>query len=71
MIVRRPSDILKARTTDPELKHRAISYLKYQTKSFDYTLQVLGTLKKQITEEIHRLGGNEGLIAILESLKIV
>lgn len=41
------------------------------TNSFEYTRKVLETLTQQAREEVDRLGGNKGVEAILEKLKIV
>lgn len=44
--------------------------MRDQTKSFDYTLEVLKTLDAQARAEIERLGGNEPLVKALDSLKV-
>ena len=64
------TDILEQRPTTPTLKHRAISYLKNDTKSLEYTLGVLRSLEKRTMEELKRLGGNPGLEAIMDTLHI-
>jgi len=63
-------DILEQRPTTPTLKHRAISYLKNDTKSLEYTLGVLRSLEKRTMDELKRLGGNPGLEAIMDTLHI-
>jgi len=63
-------DILQKRPTTPTLKVYAIKYLRETTKSFAYTLNVLASLEWQVREEIHRLGGNKGLEAIMDYLKV-
>jgi geranylgeranyl diphosphate synthase type 3 len=63
-------DILQKRPTTPTLKHRALSYLKNTTKSFEYTLEVLRNLEKQTRDEIQRLGGNPGLEDIMDTLHV-
>ncbi|KAJ7302215.1 isoprenoid synthase domain-containing protein [Mycena albidolilacea] len=61
---------LQKRPRTPTLKRHAISYLEKQTQSFSYTRSVLSTLKQQIKVEIARLGGNEGLEAIINALAL-
>ncbi|OBZ65076.1 Geranylgeranyl pyrophosphate synthase [Grifola frondosa] len=63
-------NILQKRPTTPTLKVHAISYLKNQTKSFDYTISVMRDLEKQIREEIGRLGGNLRLEKIMDTLYV-
>ncbi|KAJ3876192.1 isoprenoid synthase domain-containing protein [Lentinula edodes] len=63
-------NVLQKRPTTPTLKTYAISYLKYQTKSFDYTLGVLEKLHKQALAEISRLGGNKALVTLMESFVV-
>lgn len=62
--------MLQKRPSTPTLKHYAISYLKEQTKSFDYTLDVLRDLEKQTYAELERLGGNPGLEKIMRMLHV-
>lgn len=66
-----PADVLQKRPTTPTLKTYTISYLRDQTKSFDYTLSVMAHLEKQINDEISRLGGNKGLERIMSALHVV
>ncbi|KDR70517.1 hypothetical protein GALMADRAFT_1350432 [Galerina marginata CBS 339.88] len=63
-------NILQKRPTTPTLKIHAIDYLRDCTKSFDYTLSVLTVLEAQTRAEIGRLGGNEGLEAIMDALHV-
>ncbi|KAJ3929515.1 MAG: isoprenoid synthase domain-containing protein [Lentinula lateritia] len=63
-------NVLQKRPTTPTLKTYAISYLKYQTKSFDYTLGVLEKLHGQALAEISRLGGNKALVTLMESFVV-
>ncbi|KAJ3865090.1 isoprenoid synthase domain-containing protein [Lentinula novae-zelandiae] len=63
-------NVLQKRPTTPTLKTYAISYLKYKTKSFDYTLGVLEKLHKQALAEISRLGGNKALVTLMESFVV-
>lgn len=64
------TDILQKRPTTPTLKHRALSYLTHNTKSFEYTIGVLRNLERQTRDEIQKLGGNPGLEAIMDALHI-
>lgn len=41
------------------------------TNSFEYTRQVLEKLTEQARAEVKRLGGNVGVEAIMEKLRIV
>ncbi|KAF8829646.1 isoprenoid synthase domain-containing protein [Lentinula edodes] len=63
-------NVLQKRPTTPTLKTYAISYLKYKTKSFDYTLGVLEKLHGQALAEISRLGGNKALVTLMESFVV-
>jgi len=63
-------NVLQKRPTTPTLKVHTISYLKNHTKSFEYTLDVMRNLEKQTRDEIRRLGGNEGLDAIMDFLHV-
>ena len=42
--------------------------MENNTRSFDYTRQVLGKLDQQARIEIERLGGNEGLTRFLDKM---
>ncbi|TFY83754.1 hypothetical protein EWM64_g252 [Hericium alpestre] len=63
-------NVLQKRPTTPTLKTHTISYLRTQTKSFEYTLGVLRKLERQIREEIQRLGGNPHLQTIVDTLRV-
>ncbi|KZP19372.1 terpenoid synthase [Athelia psychrophila] len=63
-------NVLQKRPTTPTLKIHTIAYLKNETKSFDYTLDVMRTLEKQIRDEIQRLGGNVKLEKIVDTLHV-
>ena len=62
--------MLQKRTTSVSLKAHIVAYLKNETRSFDYTREVMVTLERQVHEEIDRLGGNRGLEAILKMLYV-
>ena len=47
-----------------------IKYMRDETASFAYTRSVLRELDLGARKEIERLGGNKGLIAILDRLKL-
>lgn len=47
-----------------------IQYMRDETRSFQYTCSVLWELDLGARKEIERLGGNKGLIAILDRLRI-
>ncbi|KAK4685926.1 geranylgeranyl diphosphate synthase, type III, partial [Tremellales sp. Uapishka_1] len=61
-------NVLQKRTNSAALKAHTVGYLRHTTKSFDYTRTVLEQLKKQIDEEVQRLGGNTVLERVLEKL---
>ncbi|OCH93464.1 terpenoid synthase, partial [Obba rivulosa] len=63
-------NVLQKRPSTPTLKKYTIAYLQHHTKSFDYTVRILCTLEQQIRQEIARLGGNEGLEAIMDALQV-
>ena len=44
--------------------------MRDETHSFEYTCSVLRELDLGARKEIERLGGNKGLIAILDRLKV-
>ena len=74
-ILSRPDDrqllnILKQRTTSEDIKLYCIQYMRDETHSFAYTRAVLRELDLGARKEIERLGGNKGLIAILDRLRI-
>ncbi len=63
-------DVLQKRTPSVSLKSHTVSYLRHQTRSFDYTRDVLVELLRQIEAEVASLGGNEALEAILGALGV-
>ena len=63
-------DILKQHTTSEDIKLYCIQYMRDETASFTYTRSVLRELDLGARKEIERLGGNKGLIAILDRLKL-
>jgi geranylgeranyl diphosphate synthase type 3 len=63
-------DILKQHTESEEIKLYCIEYMRKGTGSFAYTRRVLQELDYGARKEIHKLGGNKGLIAILDRLRI-
>jgi geranylgeranyl diphosphate synthase type 3 len=63
-------DVLQKRTNSVSVKSHTVEYLRTQTRSFEYTLGVLTTLRRQTMDEIERLGGNKGLEAIMERLSV-
>jgi geranylgeranyl diphosphate synthase type 3 len=54
----------------PTRKVNTIAYLKNKTMSFSYTFGVLRSLEKRIRDEIQRLGGNQELEEILDTLQV-
>lgn len=63
-------DIIKQRPKSPTLKQRALSYMENDTKSFEYTLEVLQALQARIDKELKALGGNTKLEKLLEKLRV-
>ena len=57
--------ILRQKTSDPEIKRYAVSYME-STGSFEYTRSVLRANRVAILEEIASLGGNPVLEKIVE-----
>ena len=53
-----------------DIKLYCIQYMRDETHSFQYTRSVLRELDLGARKEIERLGGNKGLIAILDRLRI-
>jgi geranylgeranyl diphosphate synthase, type III len=74
-ILSRPDDrqllnVLKQRTTSEDIKLYCIHYMRDETHSFAYTRAVLRELDFGARREIERLGGNNGLVAILDRLRV-
>ena len=63
-------DILKQHTNSDEIKLYCIQYMRDETRSFAYTRAVLRELDFGARREVERLGGNNGLISILDRLRI-
>lgn len=63
-------NILRERPSSPGPKQYAVSYMDTKTHSFAYTREVLRSLTRQAREEVHRLGGNEGVEEILRRLEV-
>jgi geranylgeranyl diphosphate synthase, type III len=63
-------DILKQHTTSEDIKMYCIQYMRDETGSFAYTRSVLRELDLGARAEIHRLGGNKGLVEILDRLRL-
>ncbi|KIJ41377.1 hypothetical protein M422DRAFT_60437 [Sphaerobolus stellatus SS14] len=63
-------NVLQKRPSTPTLKHHAVDYMRDQTKLFEYTLNVLRNLEKEIWVEIDRMGRNGPLIAVLDALRL-
>lgn len=61
-------NILRQRTSELELKKYCVALLD-SLGSFEYTRSRLATLESEIGNEVERLGGNEILSALLESLR--
>ncbi|KAF8524397.1 terpenoid synthase [Hysterangium stoloniferum] len=67
---RRVLNVLQKRPRTPTTKRYVVDYMRDQTKSFDYTIQVLNNIERQARAEIERLGGNSALMAIIDALSI-
>ncbi|KAF8621241.1 hypothetical protein AX15_007952 [Amanita polypyramis BW_CC] len=63
-------NVLQKRPSTPTLKIHTIEYLRTHTRSFEYTLSVLAVMEDQVRDEIARLGGNEGLEALVDYLHV-
>ena len=61
---------MKQRPTSEDIKLYCIQYMQDETQSFAYTRTVLRELDLSARKEIERLGGNKGLIAILDRLRV-
>jgi geranylgeranyl diphosphate synthase, type III len=64
------ADILKQHTSSDEIKLYCIQYMRDETRSFAYTRAVLRELDLGARREVERLGGNKGLISILDRLRV-
>ncbi|KAH9819466.1 isoprenoid synthase domain-containing protein [Melampsora americana] len=64
-------NILRQKPTDIGTKSFAVSYMKDQTKSLQYTREVLACLEEQAIEEVTRLGGNPALESIFELMHVL
>jgi geranylgeranyl diphosphate synthase, type III len=63
-------DIIRQRPKSPTLKKRALSYMENETKSLEYTREVLHVLQSRIDEEMKTLGGNQKLEKLLDKLRV-
>jgi len=63
-------DVLQKRPTMPAFKNYAISYLRSNTRSFNYTLDVLRTLERLTFVEMERLGENPLLVGIMDHIRV-
>ncbi|KAF5351492.1 hypothetical protein D9757_013243 [Collybiopsis confluens] len=63
-------DIIRQRPKTPTLKKRALEYMEHRTKSFEYTMDVLGMLWRRIEEEVKVLGGNAKLEVLIDRLRV-
>ncbi|KAJ3511004.1 hypothetical protein NLJ89_g4355 [Agrocybe chaxingu] len=61
-------DVLNEHPTTAPPKLEAIDYMRYQTRSFEYTETVLSTLETYIRDEIERFGGNPPLVGLVDKL---
>jgi geranylgeranyl diphosphate synthase, type III len=52
------------------MKLYCVQYMSDVTHSFEYTRAVLSELDRGARKEIERLGGNKGLVTILDKLRI-
>ncbi|KAJ3498827.1 hypothetical protein NMY22_g19565 [Coprinellus aureogranulatus] len=62
-------DTLRTHPTDPEIKLALIKHLTDKTKSLEYSRALLRDLDAKMTQEVERLGGNEGLKMIMGKLR--
>lgn len=63
-------NVLQKRPSTPTTKKYIINYMDKHTASFGYTKEVLVNLDLQARDEIRRLGGNEMLEQILDTLRV-
>lgn len=63
-------DILKLRPKDVPTKRKALKYMNDQTKSLDYTFDVICKLEKTAKEELNKLGGNPALSSIFDIMHL-
>lgn len=64
-------NILKMQTMDPGLKKHALWYMRTQTKSLDYTREMLQDLHKQAHVAVGRIDASNGMIeALLNKLTL-
>ena len=52
------------------MKMYAIDHLRHKTSSFQYTELVLDDLETRIRRDIEELGGNQGLLGIVDVLSL-
>lgn len=64
------ADILKQHLTSEDIKLYFVQYMENETHSFLYTRAVLQKLDLGARREIDKLGGNQGLVTILDRLRI-
>jgi len=63
-------DILRQHPISEDIKLYCVQYMENETHSFAYTRAVLRELDFGARMEIEKLGGNKGLITILDRLRI-
>lgn len=64
-------ETLHARPQAPMQKIRTLHYLQHETKSLQYTIDVLASLEKQIRSDIVEMGGPSfGLETIMDVLHV-
>ncbi|KAH9819031.1 isoprenoid synthase domain-containing protein [Melampsora americana] len=63
-------DTLRSRPKDVTTKKNALRYMNDQTKSLDYTFDVICKLEKTAKEELKKLGGNSELSSILDFIQL-
>ncbi|TFY76853.1 hypothetical protein EWM64_g7159 [Hericium alpestre] len=63
-------NVLQKRPTTPPLKLHAIHHLRNNTGSFKYTETILNSLETRLRGEIDVLGGNPGLLKLVDLLSV-
>ncbi|KAH9819022.1 isoprenoid synthase domain-containing protein [Melampsora americana] len=63
-------DTLRSRPKDVTTKKNALRYMNDQTKSLDYTFDVICKLERTAKEELEKLGGNSELSSILDFIQL-
>ncbi|EEB91068.1 hypothetical protein MPER_10640, partial [Moniliophthora perniciosa FA553] len=59
---------LSQRSDMPQLRQKALKYIREETKSTEYTYAKMQQFQKQIREEINKIGGSKTLMKLVDGV---